>query len=94
MSTEWVDQLPLVAAFVFFCLTLIKLFLDFLKVRDTQWQAFIAEQRGTDLAALAKMGEEIRQLAGTVSSLDQEVRQAGAVLLDRKDRPAPRSGHD
>ena len=94
MNSEWINELPLVAAFVFFCLTLIKLFLDFLKARDAQWQAFIAEQRSSDRTALAKMAEEIRQLAGTVNSLDQEVRQAGAVLLDRKDRPAARQGHD
>ncbi len=80
MDQTWIGELPLVAAFVFFCITLIKLFLDFLKARDESWQSFLADMRELDRLALAELADEIKVLTREFTAHDHETRGAIGVL--------------
>ena len=66
-------QIPLVGIFVWFSLTLIKIFLTSLEKRDAQWQSFLDEQRRSYHDAIANMagrfGDEIRILGKEMSEL-------------------------
>ena len=66
-------QVPLVGIFVWFSLTLIKIFLASLDKRDTQWQAFLEEQRKSYHDAIANMasrfGDEIRTVGKELAEL-------------------------
>lgn len=66
-------QVPLVGIFVWFSLTLIKLFLAYLEKLDAKWQSFLDEQRQSYHDAIAGMaarfGDEIRSLSKEVSEL-------------------------
>ena len=70
-------QVPLVGIFVWFALKLINSFQTSLEKRDTQWQAFLEEQRTTFHDALTTMGgrfgDEIRNLAKEVAELKGNV---------------------
>jgi hypothetical protein len=100
-NQTWVDELPLVAAFVFFCLTLIKIFLDFLKARDKdwsdklaerddKWQKFLKEQRGVERATLGRLTEEIQNLSERHQEHDQAMKSA---ILIMKERTRPGARH-
>lgn len=80
MDQMWIDELPLVAAFVFFCITLIKLFLDFLKARDDSWQKFLADMRELDRLAMSELTDEIKVLTREFTAHDHETRGAIGVL--------------
>jgi hypothetical protein len=93
-SQTWMDELPLVAAFVFFCLTLIKIFLDFLKARDKdwsdklaerddKWQKFLAEQRGVENATLGRLTKEIQSLSVRHLDHDQAMKAAIGIMKER-----------
>jgi hypothetical protein len=99
-SQTWMDELPLVAAFVFFCLTLIKIFLDFLKARDKDWaeknkerdetwQIFLRDQRAGDRDTLGRLTNEIDYLSHKHQEHDQTMKEAIEVMKDRT-RPGMR----
>jgi hypothetical protein len=91
MDQDWVSQLPLVGAFVFFCLTLIKLFLDFLKVRDEAWQTILNELRDADRQALALLTEEIKQIGIEFRAHDYTMRGVLELLQERKVKAGARA---
>lgn len=66
-------QVPLVGIFVWFSLTVIKIFLTSLDKRDEQWQSFLEEQRKSYHDAIqgmaSRFGDEIRVLGKEVSEL-------------------------
>lgn len=86
MSNDWVRELPLVAAFVFFCLALLKLFLDFLKGRDNSWQKFMSEMRDQQDRVMNRLAGEIAELSKRFMEHDREMKTAIGVMKDRAKR--------
>ena len=71
-------QIPLVGIFVWFSLTLIKIFQESLEKRDASWQIFLADQRKQANDAIQAMAErfadEIRALGKEVSEVKGKIR--------------------
>ena len=66
-------QVPLVGIFVWFALTVIRIFQNSLEKRDQQWQSFFDEQRKSYHDAISQMagrfGDEIRTLGKEIAEL-------------------------
>lgn len=90
MGSEWIKELPLVAAFVFFCLALLKLFLDFLKGRDNSWQKFMSEMRDQQDRVMNRLAGEIGELSKRFMEHDREMKTAIGVMKDRTKRSEKR----
>lgn len=66
-------QVPLVGIFIWFTLRIVDRFMASLDKRDTQWQAFLEEQRKLSSESIASMaarfGDEIKEVSREVASL-------------------------
>lgn len=62
-------QVPIVGAFIYFCITLIDKFLGFLKERDTHWQTWMTEQNNHEREYKARIAAELNVVTQNLSEL-------------------------
>jgi hypothetical protein len=63
-------QIPVVFIFVWFALSIIKIFIDFTVKRDESWQAFIASERTNTNESIKNMAE---RFAGRIGAMEAQV---------------------
>lgn len=66
-------QIPIVVAFIYFCIILVKMFLGFLKERDAQWQKWIEDQRVIENEYKQRIAEQLKEICDSVSKLSGKV---------------------
>lgn len=89
-------QIPLVGAFIWFSLKQQTLFQQSAEKRDAEWRNFLLEQRMGNNEALARLAEEIKQMArlqveanANLTLHDQRVTMAIPAMQEAVDKLAP-----
>jgi hypothetical protein len=91
--TSFLVQIPIVGAFIYFCISLIRMFLDFLKQRDAQWQQWLETQRTMDNDYKTRIAEELKEVSGCMERLGAKIDTHHLYVIQTvsKDKPSEKS---